>query len=320
MKRWAILLSLLITVILTMTSSVFAADYDGRIEVYCIDENYSPVQGVKIQLLYGEDLVDIHELGLETTITLESNSDGMIILDGVPYGYYKYNVEYVPDGYETLVDSFEFVVSVARNISETEIYLKEVVTTIEAKNDLILDEVPIEIKPIRIENKQETIIPVVEEEKQIEEIPVVIEDNSHAIETSVNTLTTNIYNIDENTGVIEKTQVLSVAPQITQVEKVSAEKEEIIVQNTISRTREKYKVPGLDIIQKFKEYRLIDCIKIAINQVNTHVDNYMKIIADLPDDDRKDKKMKGLDVKVEKIKYDKTINMYTSQRAQSLFR
>lgn len=318
MKRWTIILSLTIIMLFGMCSNVFASDFDGRIVVYCIDENYSPVQGVKIQLLYGDDLVDIHELGLNTAIVLESDNNGVIIVDGVPYGYYMYNVVNTPDSYEALVTSYDFVVSVARNESESEVFLREVVATVEAKEDLKLDEVPIEVKPV--EKKEEAVLTVVEKEKKVEEIPIVIEDNSHAIDTPVNTLSTNIYNVDETTGVIEKTEVLAAAPKIVQENTEIEKQEEIVVHNTISKVRDKFKVPGEDVIKQFKEYRLIDCIKIAINQVDSHVNDFMKIIADLPDDSRKDKKLKGIDEKIERIQNEKKIKMYASQRAQSLFR
>ena len=99
---------------------------------------------------------------------------------------------------------------------------------------------------------------------------------------------------------------------IAQVEE--DEQEIAVINKTIAKARERMLQPQEDMIEQFRKYRLIDCIRDKINQVDTHVQDFMKMIADLPD--KKDKKLRSKDIVIDRMQDEKKSRMYLHQRAQ----
>lgn len=317
MKKWTIILIVMLTV-LNFGSFVLADEIDentevlandGRVIMNFIDENYSPVVGasVRINLSTDNGMIDIRELGLNTVIVLESDQNGIVVINNLPYGFYEYYVDYVPLGYECLYTASNFFVSPAEDVAYVNVMFKEDVAMVAAPiEEVVKEEMEEE------EEKEEVVVPV--QEEIITPIP---RTEASVITTQVNTFTTKIYNVDDTTGTIEKKEEMNNTPVlIAQVEE--DEQEIAVINKTIAKARERMLQPQEDMIEQFRKYRLIDCIRDKINQVDTHVQDFMKMIADLPD--KKDKKLKSKDIVIDRMQDEKKSRMYLHQRAHSLFR
>lgn len=317
MKKWTIILIVMLTV-LNFGSFVLADEIDentevlandGRVIMNFIDENYSPVVGasVRINLSTDNGMIDIRELGLNTVIVLESDQNGIVVINNLPYGFYEYYVDYVPLGYECLYTASNFFVSPAEDVAYVNVMFKEDVAMVAAPiEEVVKEEMEEE------EEKEEVVVPV--QEEIITPIP---RTEASVITTQVNTFTTKIYNVDDTTGTIEKKEEMNNTPVlIAQVEE--DEQEIAVINKTIAKARERMLQPQEDMIEQFRKYRLIDCIRDKINQVDTHVQDFMKMIADLPD--KKDKKLRSKDIVIDRMQDEKKSRMYLHQRAHSLFR
>lgn len=318
MKKWTIILIVMLTV-LNFGSFVLADEIDentevlandGRVIMNFIDENYSPVVGasVRINLSTDNGMIDIRELGLNTVIVLESDQNGIVVINNLPYGFYEYYVDYVPLGYECLYTASNFFVSPAEDVAYVNVMFKEDVAMVAAP----IEEVVKEEMEEEEEKEEEVVVPV--QEEIITPIP---RTEASVITTQVNTFTTKIYNVDDTTGTIEKKEEMNNTPVlIAQVEE--DEQEIAVINKTIAKARERMLQPQEDMIEQFRKYRLIDCIRDKINQVDTHVQDFMKMIADLPD--KKDKKLRSKDIVIDRMQDEKKSRMYLHQRAHSLFR
>ena len=318
MKKWTIILIVMLTV-LNFGSFVLADEIDentevlandGRVIMNFIDENYSPVVGASVHINLSTDngMIDIRELGLNTVIVLESDQNGIVVINNLPYGFYEYYVDYVPLGYECLYTASNFFVSPAEDVAYVNVMFKEDVAMVAAP----IEEVVKEETEEEEEKEEEVVVPV--QEEIITPIP---RTEASVITTQVNTFTTKIYNVDDTTGTIEKKEEMNNTPVlIAQVEE--DEQEIAVINKTIAKARERMLQPQEDMIEQFRKYRLIDCIRDKINQVDTHVQDFMKMIADLPD--KKDKKLKSKDIVIDRMQDEKKSRMYLHQRAHSLFR
>ena len=317
MKKWTIILIVMLTV-LNFGSFVLADEIDentevlandGRVIMNFIDENYSPVVGASVHINLSTDngMIDIRELGLNTVIVLESDQNGIVVINNLPYGFYEYYVDYVPLGYECLYTASNFFVSPAEDVAYVNVMFKEDVAMVAAPiEEVVKEEMEEE------EEKEEVVVPV--QEEIITPIP---RTEASVITTQVNTFTTKIYNVDDTTGTIEKKEEMNNTPVlIAQVEE--DEQEIAVINKTIAKARERMLQPQEDMIKQFRKYRLIDCIRDKINQVDTHVQDFMKMIADLPD--KKDKKLRSKDIVIDRMQDEKKSRMYLHQRAHSLFR
>lgn len=317
MKKWTIILIVMLTV-LNFGSFVLADEIDentevlandGRVIMNFIDENYSPVVGASVHINLSTDngMIDIRELGLNTVIVLESDQNGIVVINNLPYGFYEYYVDYVPLGYECLYTASNFFVSPAEDVAYVNVMFKEDVAMVAAPiEEVVKEEMEEE------EEKEEVVVPV--QEEIITPIP---RTEASVITTQVNTFTTKIYNVDDTTGTIEKKEEMNNTPVlIAQVEE--DEQEIAVINKTIAKARERMLQPQEDMIEQFRKYRLIDCIRDKINQVDTHVQDFMKMIADLPD--KKDKKLRSKDIVIDRMQDEKKSRMYLHQRAHSLFR
>ena len=317
MKKWTIILIVMLTV-LNFGSFVLADEIDentevlandGRVIMNFIDENYSPVVGASVCINLSTDngMIDIRELGLNTVIVLESDQNGIVVINNLPYGFYEYYVDYVPLGYECLYTASNFFVSPAEDVAYVNVMFKEDVAMVAAPiEEVVKEEMEEE------EEKEEVVVPV--QEEIITPIP---RTEASVITTQVNTFTTKIYNVDDTTGTIEKKEEMNNTPVlIAQVEE--DEQEIAVINKTIAKARERMLQPQEDMIEQFRKYRLIDCIRDKINQVDTHVQDFMKMIADLPD--KKDKKLRSKDIVIDRMQDEKKSRMYLHQRAHSLFR
>ncbi len=317
MKKWTIILIVMLTV-LNFGSFVLADEIDentevlandGRVIMNFIDENYSPVVGASVHINLSTDngMIDIRELGLNTVIVLESDQNGIVVINDLPYGFYEYYVDYVPLGYECLYTASNFFVSPAEDVAYVNVMFKEDVAMVAAPiEEVVKEEMEEE------EEKEEVVVPV--QEEIITPIP---RTEASVITTQVNTFTTKIYNVDDTTGTIEKKEEMNNTPVlIAQVEE--DEQEIAVINKTIAKARERMLQPQEDMIEQFRKYRLIDCIRDKINQVDTHVQDFMKMIADLPD--KKDKKLRSKDIVIDRMQDEKKSRMYLHQRAHSLFR
>lgn len=318
MKKWTIILIVMLTV-LNFGSFVLADEIDentevlandGRVIMNFIDENYSPVVGASVHINLSTDngMIDIRELGLNTVIVLESDQNGIVVINNLPYGFYEYYVDYVPLGYECLYTASNFFVSPAEDVAYVNVMFKEDVAMVAAP----IEEVVKEEMEEEEEKEEEVVVPV--QEEIITPIP---RTEASVITTQVNTFTTKIYNVDDTTGTIEKKEEMNNTPVlIAQVEE--DEQEIAVINKTIAKARERMLQPQEDMIEQFRKYRLIDCIRDKINQVDTHVQDFMKMIADLPD--KKDKKLRSKDIVIDRMQDEKKSRMYLHQRAHSLFR
>lgn len=317
MKKWTIILIVMLTV-LNFGSFVLADEIDentevlandGRVIMNFIDENYSPVVGASVHINLSTDngMIDIRELGLNTVIVLESDQNGIVVINNLPYGFYEYYVDYVPLGYECLYTASNFFVSPAEDVAYVNVMFKEDVAMVAAPiEEVVKEEMEEE------EEKEEVVVPV--QEEIITPIP---RTEASVITTQVNTFTTKIYNVDDTTGTIEKKEEMNNTPVlIAQVEE--DEQEIAVINKTIAKARERMLQPQEDMIEQFRKYRLIDCIRDKINQVDIHVQDFMKMIADLPD--KKDKKLRSKDIVIDRMQDEKKSRMYLHQRAHSLFR
>ncbi len=115
MKRWTIILIIML-VVLNLWSNIYADELDeevveivndGRLVMNFIDENYSPVKGASVVITYKTEagMIDIRELGLDTVIVLESDLNGIVVLNNLPYGYYEYSVVNIHTGYDCLINN-----------------------------------------------------------------------------------------------------------------------------------------------------------------------------------------------------------------------
>ena len=165
MKKWTIILIVMLTV-LNFGSFVLADEIDentevlandGRVIMNFIDENYSPVVGasVRINLSTDNGMIDIRELGLNTVIVLESDQNGIVVINDLPYGFYEYYVDYVPLGYECLYTASNFFVSPAEDVAYVNVMFKEDVAMVAAPiEEVVKEEMEEE------EEKEEVVVPV----------------------------------------------------------------------------------------------------------------------------------------------------------------
>lgn len=320
MKRWTIILIIML-VVLNLWSNIYADELDeevveivndGRLVMNFIDENYSPVKGASVVITYKTEagMIDIRELGLDTVIVLESDLNGIVVLNNLPYGYYEYSVVNIPTGYDCLTNNSSFFISAAETVSYQNVRFEEqivmVATPVEVEE--VVEE---KVEPVEEAQKEEIILSPVEE-------LVVIQTPKYeqaSIPTQVNTYTTKVYNVDNTVNKIEKVEE-NATPKVI-VEKI--EQEEIVVHKEVAKNREKMLVPTEDLLQEFRRYRLIDCIKDKVNQIDAHVTDFMRFLANIPDD-KKDKKLKVKDETIDRFQDDKKARKYVSLRSQSLFR
>ncbi len=320
MKRWTIILIIML-VVLNLSSNIYADELDeevveivndGRLVMNFIDENYSPVKGASVVITFKTEagMIDIRELGLDTVIVLESDSNGVVVVNNLPYGYYEYSIENVPAGYECITNNSSFFVSVADNVSYQNVRFKEQVVMIATPAE-VEEAVEEKVELVEETQKEEIVLSPVEE---LVVIPT-SKNEQASIPTKVNTYTTKVYNVDNTTNKIEKVEE-NTAPKVIIEE---TEQEEVVVHKEIAKNREKMLVPTEDLLKEFRRYRLIDCIKDKVNQIDTHVTDFMRFLANIPDD-KKDKKLKGKDETIDRFQDDKKTRKYVSIRSQSLFR
>ena len=233
MKKWTIILIVMLTV-LNFGSFVLADEIDentevlandGRVIMNFIDENYSPVVGASVHINLSTDngMIDIRELGLNTVIVLESDQNGIVVINDLPYGFYEYYVDYVPLGYECLYTASNFFVSPAEDVAYVNVMFKEDVAMVAAPiEEVVKEEMEEE------EEKEEVVVPV--QEEIITPIP---RTEASVITTQVNTFTTKIYNVDDTTGTIEKKEEMNNTPVL--IAQVEEDEQEIAVINKTIR-------------------------------------------------------------------------------------
>ena len=198
---------------------------DGRVIMNFIDENYSPVVGASVHINLSTDngMIDIRELGLNTVIVLESDQNGIVVINDLPYGFYEYYVDYVPLGYECLYTASNFFVSPAEDVAYVNVMFKEDVAMVAAPiEEVVKEEMEEE------EEKEEVVVPV--QEEIITPIP---RTEASVITTQVNTFTTKIYNVDDTTGTIEKKEEMNNTPVL--IAQVEEDEQEIAVINKTIR-------------------------------------------------------------------------------------
>lgn len=318
MKKWTMVMAGLLVTML-VTSNVYAIENieyqseelpnDGRIILNFLsmdtDEKSSPVKGVMVEISYIDDNdreIDIRELKeLEgTTINLVSDSNGIVIINNLPYGLYKYKVVSIPNGYENSIEENYFGIDLMNKDAKLDIKMVRKIEMAEGGSEYKENQKSEEIKEeekiiVEMKPQENTEKSIPKNEQVIENVNV--DDNTVALKTNINKLSTEIYNYDDST------QVTIASNSLVKQDNIEEDvPKEIIIKNTIAYVRERIKKPEDDMIKKFKEYRISDSIKIAINTVDNTINEYLKFLTDLHDWEDKNKKIKRIDRTLAKVK------------------
>lgn len=329
MKRWTMIATSFL-IVLAFNSNIYAIENNeaqmdelpnnGRIVINFLtmetDEKSSPVKDVSIDLFYldeEDNEIDIRQLEelKNTTINLVSDPNGIIVINNLPYGLYKYKVTNVPMGYEFLAEEKYVGVDLLNTSPKLSIYLT---AKIEMADGSTIEETPpkdeVEVKPpetiIDSPKDEEIILPPANEEEIVEEIE---EEKGEALKINVNSLSTDIYEYEEQNSEIEQEE---------KDEEVVEDTKEDIMKNTVANARERFKKSKQDMIKKFREYKISDSIRVAINTVDNSVNKYIKYISDLPDN--KDKKLKRFDRIVGDVYNSKKEKIYINPRIKAKLR
>lgn len=318
MKRWAIVLVTVLCII--FTGNVYAEENiesqeilnDGRLVLNFLsmdtDAKSSPVSNVKVEIFYVDNnLIDIRELEelKNVTINLVSDENGIVIINYLPYGLYQYRIISAPEGFEYSSDINYFVIDLMDKDIKLNVNLDKKIQM--AEGGEVVKEIPIEeekeetpiieIKPPQEELKDE----VIQEKENIQ-----VENNEGALKTNLNKLSIEIYSYDEDSqeNIVNEENILKEKKDKDVVP-------EEVIKNTIVCVRERIRKSQYEMIQKFKEYKLSDSIKIAINTINSSMHDYSKFIIDKLDDENKRlKKIDKVISKVNKINEEKKYKCY----------
>jgi len=322
MKRWTMVITTCIIMIFARESVYGVENIDsqsnrllneGRIVIdFMVDDTYqkdSPVKDVQVELLFllNDEMVDIREIDelKNTTINLVSDENGKIVLNNLPYGLYQYRILNAPNGFEYSKEYEYIEVDLLNKNINMGVYLTRKIEM--AEGSTIVEEPKEEIEDEKDKTNdeimnEEIVISTPKNEEVIEE--VVIEDNINALKTNVNTLSLDIYSYTENTKQVNKT-----ANSVSKVEKNNEEEKDVIMKNTINYIRNRMKSLNQQMIMKFKEYKLSETIKIAINTIDDTMNTYKEFVTDLPND-KKNKKIKRQSILMGKIKNIKKERLY----------
>lgn len=243
------------------------------------------VEGVQIELYYRENgqMVNIKELPqfIGKNLNLVSDSNGQIILNNFPYGFYEYYIIYVPFGYKLDSEVRKIDLNILNSYINKYDFIVEDLQF--AEGSTIIEEDPIEEDPIIIEDDKEEVI---------------IENNTS------NESIKNDHNIDENIGQsnsylnLNNTSINSIIKDSYDNEKEDSDSNDVLndrITNKIKPIKNNIK---LDIISAMKNIKINDNIKTAI------LDNYrdfhkIYIISDMPPVN-KNKKHKKI-ITIEKV-------------------
>lgn len=317
MKRWTMVITSFIVMIFA-SKSIYAVENidsqsngllnEGRIVIdFMVDDTYeknSPVKDVEVELLFlvNDDMIDIRKVEElnNTTINLVSDENGKVVLNNLPYGLYQYRIISAPNGFEYNEDYEYIEVDLLNKNINMDVYLTRKIEM--AEGSTIVEEPKEEIEDTKDNindesKKEETIISTPKKEEVIEK--VVIEDNTNALKTNVNMLSLDIYNYSENTEEVNKSEMI-----VNQVQKDNESNKEVIMKNTINYMRDRMKSLNQQMIKKFKEYKISESIKIAINTVDDTMNIYKEFVSDLPND-KKNKKIRRQSILMSKINIQK---------------
>lgn len=286
MKRWAIVI---LNLILCLSiNSVFADEdvdfYDDELEIQTgsitinflagtnIDDEdscSSLVKGMNITL-YRLDSGNLVKVG-----DYVSNDNGVVYIDNLQYGLYKYQITEAPAGIEADTDmkKVELTIEdsdvVVNNYSKMEVYLADNVTEEETKED---EENTIEVKTDTneeaITNENVEVVKTTDSKEA--------EDNFSS--SKVNTMANDIYNTTASTEIV-----------------TSSDKDFEI--NTIAKMMEEENKKNdikMDVISAMKDVRITDTIREAVvSNSNDMYKTYM--YADILDKDRFRKKYRKVE-------------------------
>lgn len=317
MKRWTMVITSFIVMVFA-SRSVYAVENidsqsngllnEGRIVIdFMVDDTYeknSPVKDVEVELLFlvNDDMIDIRKVEElnNTTINLVSDENGKVVLNNLPYGLYQYRIISAPNGFEYNEDYEYIEVDLLNKNINMDVYLTRKIEM--AEGSTIVEEPKEEIEDTKDNineefKKEETIISTPKKEEVIEK--VVIEDNTNALKTNVNTLSLDIYNYSENIEEVNKGEIF-----VNQVQKDNESNKDVIMKNTINYMRDRMKSLNQQMIKKFKEYKISESIKIAINTVDDTMNIYKEFVSDLPND-KKNKKIRRQSILMSKINIQK---------------
>lgn len=317
MKRWTMVITSFIVMIFA-SKSIYAVENidsqsngllnEGRIVIdFMVDDTYeknSPVKDVEVELLFlvNDDMIDIRKVEElnNTTINLVSDENGKVVLNNLPYGLYQYRIISAPNGFEYNEDYEYIEVDLLNKNINMDVYLTRKIEM--AEGSTIVEEPKEEIEDTKDNindepKKEETIISTPKKEEVIEK--VVIEDNTNALKTNVNMLSLDIYNYSENTEEVNKGEIF-----VNQVQKDNESNKEVIMKNTINYIRNRMNSLNQQMIKKFKEYKISESIKIAINTVDDTMNIYKEFVSDLLND-KKNKKIRRQSILMSKINIQK---------------
>lgn len=325
MRRWAMVFTSFIFIIFA-SKSIYATENiniqsngllnDGRIVIdfMAMDtyEENSPVKDINVELLFlvDNEMVDIRQIEElnNITINLVSDENGKIVLNNLPFGLYQYRIVSAPNGFE-YNSEFEYIeVDLLNKNVHMDVYLTRKIEMAEGST-IVVEEPKEEIEDKKdnidenIKNEQIILSPTDKDEVKEE---IVIEDTTEALKTNINKLSLDIYSYTENETVENKKDI-----NVSIIKKDNDENREKIIKNTIAYVRERMRSINQQMIKKFKEYKISDSIKIAINTLDDTMNTYRKAITDIPSD-KKNKKMRrqtSLMCKVKDIKNERLYNL-----------
>ena len=205
------------------------------------NESLYPVSGASIKLYYrdGEQFVELGSMYSEYQgMNLVSNENGEIVLNQLPFGFYKYEVGTCPMGLEPVESVGTFDVTPMEYIETIDIGLKMKISEVTEK-------------PVEKPTTQE---PVVEEKPQ--EGPVVEENNA----------STQISNTQDYTPTIEQVQVLGNLYESAKEDfEVKEEAQDVDVENIpITATIPiKIQLSKTDVIMAMRNIRITEQIRLA---------------------------------------------------------
>lgn len=306
MKRWTIVMlgGILSMMLLTNTYATELESYDlpndGRIVISFSNnelEKDSPVKGAIVNIYYideNDNMIDIRDMEelKGTTINLVSDANGIVIINNLPYGLYQYEVVSLPEGFKECNETGYIAIDLMNKNAQVDIACTNQIQM--AEGGETKDEEDIEEKQDEIEKEPEQIIP----DKPDETIKdnTITEDKSNENQNSYDTIVTS-------PGVSNKKEenIIKVS------EKIYTQDNEEVVQNKKDEVNKITKIvkPNLrksnvDMIKKFKEYKISDCIKVAINTIDKTMYEY-SFITDLPDNGDKNNKLKKINYTAYKV-------------------
>lgn len=340
MKKWTMMIATLIILITSINSAYAVQDLDeysetipndGRIimKFYTSEKESSPVKGVNVEIFYKDENGEINIEEMEelenTTINLVSDDNGIVIINNLPYGMYRYKVVSVPFGFKENSQEDYFTIEMIDKTERIDIELEREVKLDEVDEDE-------EIKDNEEDNKQEVKEPEEEPEKEEEEEVIVTPEENITEDVKMDEQREEDVEVEENEDDEEDDNpVITTIQTLTTTDEVKEEPEKIIVDKTVVKEiidenkisdikddmlqkktasiRERINKPKEDMIKAFMEYRISDSIKVAIDTIGTTRDTYSKMLADMPDQDDKNKKIKRFD------RYIVAINDIHKQRA-----